>query len=179
MQVTSSSPSFEEVALRLMETGEPEAVAAFLQTRLDTLGRDDKAQVCSRAMEQCNSVGKLGECLQRVSYPVSQAVCTVGDLEGVVLKRGGFVWQRLQGHSRPSLPPLQATMVATWLTELLLDTLNRALLQPEPGPETSNSGAGESERPPGEGSAAYSQASWEVPAQGAGSLLMSQPVRKG
>lgn len=94
-KVTSSSPSFEEVALRLMETGEPEAVAAFLQTRLDTLGRDDKAQ---------------------------------------------------------------ATMVATWLTELLLDTLNRALLQPEPGPETSNSGAGESERPPGEGSAAYSQA---------------------
>jgi hypothetical protein len=43
-QVTSSSPSFEEVALRLMETGEPEAVAAFLQTRLDTLGREDKAQ---------------------------------------------------------------------------------------------------------------------------------------
>lgn len=28
-----------------METGEPEAVAAFLQTRLDTLGREDKAQV--------------------------------------------------------------------------------------------------------------------------------------
>lgn len=47
VQVTSSSPSFEEVALRLMETGEPEAVAAFLQTRLDTLGREDKAQVGS------------------------------------------------------------------------------------------------------------------------------------
>ncbi|KAL4423908.1 hypothetical protein ABPG75_001209 [Micractinium tetrahymenae] len=94
-KVTSSSPSFEEVALRLMETGEPEAVAAFLQTRLDTLGRDDKAQ---------------------------------------------------------------ATMVATWLTELLLDTLNRALLQPDPGPAASSSSAGDSERPPGEGSAAYRQA---------------------
>ena len=45
LQVTSATPSFEEVALRLMETGEPEAVAAFLQTRLDTLGREDKAQV--------------------------------------------------------------------------------------------------------------------------------------
>lgn len=44
LQVTSASPSFEEVALRLMETGEPEAVAAFLQTKLDTLGREDKAQ---------------------------------------------------------------------------------------------------------------------------------------
>lgn len=94
-KVTSSSPSFEEVALRLMETGEPEAVAAFLQTRLDTLGREDKAQ---------------------------------------------------------------ATMVATWLTELLLDTLNRALLQPEPGAEASSSSAGDLERPPGGGSAAYSQA---------------------
>ena len=30
-----------------METGEPEAVAAFLQTRLDTLGREDKAQASS------------------------------------------------------------------------------------------------------------------------------------
>ena len=28
-----------------METGDPDAVAAFLQSRLDTLGRDDKAQV--------------------------------------------------------------------------------------------------------------------------------------
>ena len=49
-----------------MDTGEPEAVAAFLQARLDTLGREDRAQ---------------------------------------------------------------ATMAATWLAELLLDTLNRALLQ--------------------------------------------------
>lgn len=49
-------------------------------------------------------------------------------------------------------------MVATWLTELLLDTLNRALLQPEPGPGPSSSSAGDAERAPGEGSVAYSQA---------------------
>jgi hypothetical protein len=64
-QLTSTVPSFEELALRLMETGESEAVLAFLTTRLDTLGREDRAQ---------------------------------------------------------------ATMVATWLTELLLDQVNRALL---------------------------------------------------
>lgn len=57
-------------------------------------------------------------------------------------------------------------MVATWLTELLLDTLNRALLQPEPGAEASSSSAGDLERPPGGGSAAYSQASWGATAQG-------------
>ncbi|PSC73297.1 vacuolar sorting-associated 18-like protein [Micractinium conductrix] len=75
-KVTSSVPSFEDVALRFMETGDPDAVAAFLQSRLDTLGRDDKAQ---------------------------------------------------------------ATMVATWLTELLLDQLNRALLQPDAAGEAGGS----------------------------------------
>ena len=57
-QVTAASPSFEEVALRLMETGEPEAVAAFLQARLDTLGKEDKAQVCVG----CRAAGLPGIC---------------------------------------------------------------------------------------------------------------------
>ena len=44
MQVTSTEPSFEEIALRLMESGEPEAVHAFLAGRLETLGKEDRAQ---------------------------------------------------------------------------------------------------------------------------------------
>lgn len=64
-KVTSATPSFEEVALRLVETADPIALQTFLLTRLHTLGTSDKAQ---------------------------------------------------------------ATMVATWLTELYLDQINRALL---------------------------------------------------
>ena len=44
-QLTCTSPSFEELALRLMEAGEGEAVLAFLTARLGTLGREDRAQV--------------------------------------------------------------------------------------------------------------------------------------
>lgn len=43
-RVTSTSPSFEELALRLMDAGEPAALEAFLQARLDTLGPADAAQ---------------------------------------------------------------------------------------------------------------------------------------
>lgn len=95
-KVTSATPSFEEVALRLMETGEPEAIAALLQTRLDTLGREDKAQ---------------------------------------------------------------ATMAATWLTELLLDTLNRALLQQGGGDELPSSSSDMHDaQEPSESRSAYQQA---------------------
>lgn len=65
LQVTSATPSFEEVALRLMETGEPEAIAALLQTRLDTLGREDKAQVgCWPQLSTCMA-GKGREWLDK------------------------------------------------------------------------------------------------------------------
>lgn len=67
-QVTSATPSFEEVALRLMETGEPEAVAAFLQTRLDTLGREDKAQVG-------RPYGSLSTPVVATQVPVLQYFC--------------------------------------------------------------------------------------------------------
>jgi vacuolar protein sorting-associated protein 18 len=67
-RLTSAVPSFEDLAVRLLESegGGSEALALFLQSRLDTLGKEDAAQ---------------------------------------------------------------ATLVATWLTELYLDTLNHALLQ--------------------------------------------------
>ncbi|KAI3432414.1 hypothetical protein D9Q98_003968 [Chlorella vulgaris] len=95
-KVTARSPSFEEVALRLMETGEPAALAAFLQAKLDTLGGEDKAQ---------------------------------------------------------------ATMVATWLTELLLDTLNRALLQQGPASSAAAAAAPDESPAGGEGGgSAYQQA---------------------
>lgn len=70
-RLTSAVPSFEDLAVRLLESeggggGGSEALALFLQSRLDTLGKEDAAQ---------------------------------------------------------------ATLVATWLTELYLDMLNHALLQ--------------------------------------------------
>lgn len=44
-QVTAATPSFEEVALRLVDVGEPAALQTFLLTKLHTLGPTDKAQV--------------------------------------------------------------------------------------------------------------------------------------
>lgn len=64
-RIVSGKPPFEEVALLLVESGEPEALQVFLQTKLQVLGPSDKAQ---------------------------------------------------------------STMVAAWLTELLLDQINRDLL---------------------------------------------------
>lgn len=64
-KLTCTTPSFEDLSLRLMETENDDAVLAFLTARLDTLGKEDKAQ---------------------------------------------------------------STMVATWLVELMLDRINRALL---------------------------------------------------
>ena len=47
-------------------------------------------------------------------------------------------------------------MAATWLTELLLDTLNRALLQQGGADEPASSGGGEAQEA-GEGGGAYQQ----------------------
>ena len=44
-QVTAAAPSFEEVALRLVEASDPAALQTFLLTKLHTLGPADKAQV--------------------------------------------------------------------------------------------------------------------------------------
>lgn len=43
--MTAADPSFEEVALRLVEAGSPDALQTFLLTKLHTLGPADKAQV--------------------------------------------------------------------------------------------------------------------------------------
>jgi hypothetical protein len=45
VQLTAAAPSFEEVALRLVEAGSPVALQTFLLTKLHTLGPADKAQV--------------------------------------------------------------------------------------------------------------------------------------
>ena len=44
-KVTATAPAFEEVALRFVEANSPEALQTFLQTKMDALGQDDKAQV--------------------------------------------------------------------------------------------------------------------------------------
>ena len=43
-RVTAATPPFEDLALKLMETGHPEALRSFLFARLGTLGVDDRAQ---------------------------------------------------------------------------------------------------------------------------------------
>ena len=44
-KVTAVPPSFEETALKFVEAGDPDALQAFLLTKLDTLAPGDKAQV--------------------------------------------------------------------------------------------------------------------------------------
>ena len=47
-RVTGASLSFEETALKFVEAGVPDALQAFLLTKLDTLAPGDKAQVRRR-----------------------------------------------------------------------------------------------------------------------------------
>lgn len=42
--VVGGRPPFEEIALKLVEAGDPDALAVFLKTKLQVLGRNDKAQ---------------------------------------------------------------------------------------------------------------------------------------
>lgn len=44
-KVTAAVPAFEEVVLRFVEVNSPPALQAFLQTKMDSLGHEDKAQV--------------------------------------------------------------------------------------------------------------------------------------
>ena len=44
-QVTAASPSFEEVALKFVDVEDLLALQAFLQAKLASLGKGDKAQV--------------------------------------------------------------------------------------------------------------------------------------
>jgi hypothetical protein len=47
-RVASAQPSFEEVALKFVEAGMPQALQAFLLARLRSLGSEDKAQARAR-----------------------------------------------------------------------------------------------------------------------------------
>ena len=44
-RIAKGPPSFEEVALKLVEAGASDALQTFLQTRLENLSSDDKVQV--------------------------------------------------------------------------------------------------------------------------------------
>lgn len=44
-KMTSSHPPFEDVALRLVDSGSPDALHTLLATRLDALPPSDRAQV--------------------------------------------------------------------------------------------------------------------------------------
>lgn len=55
-RVTAAVPAFEEVVLRFVEADSPKALQTFLQTKMDSLGHEDKAQVsvkpCPRSARQ-------------------------------------------------------------------------------------------------------------------------------
>lgn len=48
-RIVGGRPPFEDVALRLLEAGDPDALAAFLEARLRALGRSDRAQAALAA----------------------------------------------------------------------------------------------------------------------------------
>ena len=51
LQVTAAAPSFEEVALRLLDSGDAAALRTFLLTKLQVLGPQDRAQVPAPARD--------------------------------------------------------------------------------------------------------------------------------
>lgn len=68
-KVTATVPAFEEVALRFVEVNSPRALQTFLQTKMDALGQDDKAQVShdtpSSQVGPCGNrlLARLGHCM--------------------------------------------------------------------------------------------------------------------
>ena len=58
-QVTATVPSFEEVALQLVDSGDPAALQTFLLTRLQVLGPQDKAQVRHACSYACCHLDRL------------------------------------------------------------------------------------------------------------------------
>lgn len=149
-RIVGSVPAFEDVALALVEAGDPEALQAFLQTKLQV---GDVHVWLARAGMACPGTLRWGE---------------VGSGAGVAVLPGqdGWCWQVLCFACRSILPlglgcgrsrvgawvpcgvlsrlgglvqvlgradKAQATMVATWLTELLLDRINQALLETRSG----------------------------------------------
>lgn len=52
-KVTAAVPAFEEVVLRFVEVNSPPALQAFLQTKMDSLGHEDKAQVTPIPRHTC------------------------------------------------------------------------------------------------------------------------------
>ena len=45
VQVTAALPSFEEVALKIVDSGDASALQIYLLTKLQVLGSEDRAQV--------------------------------------------------------------------------------------------------------------------------------------
>ena len=68
-KVTAAVPAFEETVLRFVEVNSPPALQAFLQTKMDSLGQEDKAQVGLRIW--------LGSWLAEQSHVSLHAACRV------------------------------------------------------------------------------------------------------
>lgn len=56
LQVTAALPSFEEVALKFVDSRDANALQIFLLTKLQVLGSEDKAQVPCTHPSDCSSL---------------------------------------------------------------------------------------------------------------------------
>ena len=122
-RMQGGDPSFEEIALRFVEVGATDALQVFLMARLQVLAPDDKAQVSfdmeletQPAADEKNNPDSL---TYNAMFPRTHVKCVLPastcPLTDVMPLRQEFLWQ--------------ATMVASWIVELHLDQINRAMLE--------------------------------------------------
>ncbi|KAG2496729.1 hypothetical protein HYH03_005142 [Edaphochlamys debaryana] len=121
-KITDGRPPFEDVALRLSDCGDPAALQTFLATRLSTL-----AAAAGAAAGGGGGGGLFGGAPAAASASsgnVSGGAATAagGGAAGAAAAAGATT--AAGGPARA-----QCTLVAAWLTELLLDAINRALLE--------------------------------------------------
>ncbi|KAF5834626.1 Pep3/Vps18/deep orange family-domain-containing protein [Dunaliella salina] len=114
-KLSGANPPFEEIALRLVSAEAPRAIRVYLATKLALL-KANTARASDRAGNE-PAASQLG-------MGNSQGLASASSL---LLASGACAQPQ---HA-------QATMVASWLTELLLDSINRELLEsggkPSPG----------------------------------------------
>lgn len=127
-RIVSGKPPFEEVALLLVESGEPEALQVFLQTKLQA-----RIPPLHMTAYTCRCAFSTAQHSTWLSFTPSSPYLhpTSHKANGLVVAFCCAVVLLLCCCCAQVLGPsdkAQSTMVAAWLTELLLDQINRDLL---------------------------------------------------
>ncbi len=85
-KVTAAVPAFEEVVLRFVEVNSPQALQAFLQTKMDSLGHEDKAQVGCLVLTLLRHLFQV-DCLLAFACLLALHTCLLACLLACVLNR--------------------------------------------------------------------------------------------